>query len=137
MFEPKKEYSYEIGGRKYFQRPLVLGQLRQLANLILKDIVLPENIELTPQFILTELGDKVALALAIILNPEGILPENKVLEEWEKVIEFNIEIETALQVVEDFFDCTQIFSLPKKLQETIGRVVSKQATLSEKTGSEE
>jgi len=97
----------------------------------------PENAVLSPQFFLTELGDKLALAFAIILIPDGVALEDKVIEDWVNKIEFNLDIETALKVVEDFFDCTQISLLLKQFTETVVKVSTtiSQVNLPEETGS--
>ena len=50
------EFKYQIANKTYVQRPLVLGQIRQLLG-ILKDIDLPK--EADPVSIAVALGDKL------------------------------------------------------------------------------
>jgi hypothetical protein len=107
----KKEFNYEIGGKNYQQRPLVLGQLRQL-------IALMPGITLTslaPLDIINTLGDKLSQAIAIVLVPEGIPLKDKEITTLAVEIEFSIDPETVIKVVEDFFVCNPIHSLLERL----------------------
>lgn len=131
MEELKKEYTYTIGTKKYSQKPIVIGQVNQLIDLI-KTAEFPTDP--TPTSILITLGDKVPLAIAIVLHdPEKPLRE-KDYKEMAKDIEFDLTPEMALEVVSDFFDCNQISSLFDKIQETIKSIGSK---IKKETGSTE
>jgi len=107
---------YIIGGKKYIQRPLVLGQVKQLSKL-LKDVVISPGD--TPVNIIEILGDKLPEAMAIVLTPEGQTVKDKNIEEIAREIEFQLDLETAVKVVEDFFVCNQISLLWKRVQEIL------------------
>lgn len=107
----QKEFRYEIGGRVFYQRPLVLGQLRQLLDKVLKDLLIPDSQDLAPDVLILALGDKLPLGLAIVLSEEGKSLKDKDIEELAKDLEFSITAEQAMEVVVNFFDCTPITSL--------------------------
>jgi hypothetical protein len=106
-----KEKTYVIGEKKYVQRPIVLGQVRQLTDLF-KDVVIPEDLSITS--ILMSLGSNLGKAIAIVLTEEGVSLRNKNIEESASDIEFNITPEQALEVVEDFFGITDISLVVEK-----------------------
>ena len=132
MEEVKKEYSYTIGTKKYAQRPIVIGQVNQLIDLI-KTADFPT--EPTPTSILITLGDKVPLAVAIVLHDPDKTLREKDYKELAKEIEFYLTPEMALEVVSDFFDCNQISSLFDKIQKTVEKIGSK--IKKEENGSKE
>jgi hypothetical protein len=106
-----KEKIYVIGEKKYVQKPIVLGQVRQLTDLF-KDVVIPEDLSITS--ILMSLGSNLGKAIAIVLTEEGVSLRNKNIEESASDIEFNITPEQALEVVEDFFGITDISLVVEK-----------------------
>ncbi len=111
-----QDYKYEIGGKIYFQKPLVLGQIRYLINL-LRDIEIPKNIESVN--LISILGNKLPQALGIILIPENESP--KVLAD----IEFEISPEQSIEVIENFFDCNPTAFLLEKLGGSINKITEK------------
>ena len=62
------DYKYKIGDKTYYQKPVVLGQIKQLEE-FLKDFIVPGNFSVTT--LMSMLGDKFPYALAIILIEEG------------------------------------------------------------------
>ena len=129
--DQKKEALYEIGGSKFIQRPLVIGQMKQLRD-FMKDLVLPANINTVG--IITMLGDRISEAAAIVLIPiEGdelaSLQTGKLASKDLKALtdelEFSMDAETALKVVEDFFDCNPIASILERLTGMVGKVTMK------------
>lgn len=98
-------FNYEINGKRYFQKPLVLGQVGQLTEL-LKEISLPANLSIAG--LITAFGDKLAKALAIVLIPEGKALKEKNLQELEDELGAAATIEIAFKVIEDFLDCNQL-----------------------------
>lgn len=124
----KKEFTYEIGGKRYVQRPLVLGQVRQLSELA-DGMALPESANVTE--VVGLLGDKMFRALAVVLTEEGTSPGDKDIEKLADELEWAMEPEMAIEVVEDFFDCTPIASL----LERIGGLLDRFATKVRETGS--
>jgi hypothetical protein len=98
--------TYVIGGKTYRQNTLVLGQLRQLLDL-LKETTFPE--EITPMGIINALGDdKLQLALAIVLTEEGKDIKDKDIAAIADDLEFAATLEQVIEVVDDFFGCNPI-----------------------------
>lgn len=115
-------YKYQIGDKTYVQKKLVLGQWRQLLDL-LKGLSIPQDLgarEIVPVF-----GDKLSHALAIVLTEEGKHVRNKDMIALASELEFAIEPEMVLQVVEDFFDCNPIPSLLKRMSGIMGKISGK------------
>ncbi len=108
--EPNK---YEIGGKTYTQQTLVFGQIKQLRPVL-------EGMDLTGDFspndVIEVLGEKLPRVMAIVLCPEGVKIEDKDLGDIEHHLSFNLDIITAFDVVEDFFDCSPVFSLVGRFQ---------------------
>jgi hypothetical protein len=127
------DYKYEIGGRKYFQKPLVMGQFRQLSQ-ELKDVRLPDNWDIGT--IMTTFADKLHVLLAIVLIPEGIHPKDKVIEELSKEIEFEVEPDMVFKVAEDFFGCNDIPLLLQKMVNLMAQVTGKVEQETEKMKDE-
>ncbi|WP_298434585.1 hypothetical protein [Geobacter sp.] len=123
------EKRYEIDGKVYLQRPLVLGQIRQLMPIL-------EGVAIHPQSdamqLIGALGDKMPKALAVVLTPEGTSVRDKDLQALAEEIEFGISPEQVFVVVEDFFDCNPIASLLEKLSGAMVKIVAK---LPQKIGS--
>lgn len=106
------EKRYEIGGAAYVQRPLVLGQVRQLLEVLDGVRFAPDA---DPFALVAALGDRLALALAVVLTPEGQSPRGKDLPALADELEFAIAPEQVLEVVEDFFGCNPMASLVERL----------------------
>ena len=64
--DPSKEKNYEIGGRAFVQKPLVLGQVEQLLE-ALRDIPIPP--EPTSMGMVLALAGRLPAALAVVLTP--------------------------------------------------------------------
>ena len=105
-------YKYVIGGKTYIQTPLVLGQVRQLINL-LEGITIPHDFNTLS--LISAIGDKISLALAILLTEESKPLKDKNLEQLAKELEFEISTEMTIEVIEHFFDLNNIVYLSEKL----------------------
>lgn len=125
---------YEFGGKVYIQEKLVWGQVRQIAS-ALKGISFAG--EMTVPGLIDMLGDKLSLALAVILTEEGVSMKNKDIEAIAEEIDSTIPIDTMMQVIEDFFTCNPMASILEKLAGLIGGVQNQvnllQGTKSENT----
>ena len=104
-------FKYEIGGKVYIQKPLVLGQIGQLLDCLKGTAITSFN----PLDIFNELRDQMPGLLSIVLTEEGKSPGDKDLEKMAGEMEFSIDIDTALGVIEDFFDCNPVASIWKRL----------------------
>lgn len=126
------EYKYQIDNKTYIQKKLVLGQWRQLLDL-LKGLSIPQDLgarEIVPVF-----GDKLSHALAIVLTEEGKHVRNKDMIALASELEFAIEPEMVLQVVEDFFACNPIPSLLRGLSGIMGKISGKMETIGSQTSA--
>jgi len=102
---------YEIGEKIYVQNKLVWGQVRQLVP-ILKGIEFQEDI--TVSYLLEILGDKIPIALAVVLTEKGKSIKDKDIVTLASEFEEIIELDIVFQVIEDFFSCNPVSSLLKK-----------------------
>lgn len=120
--EPQ-QFKYKIGDNTFVQRPLVNGQVRQLVN-AMEGMVLPGDFN--PQKIMAAFGDKLHTAIAIALldakeiesktNIEvGRYLRSRDIPELAADLEWCIEPEISVKVIEDFFDCNPIASLLEKM----------------------
>lgn len=116
-----EKFEYEIGGKKYIQRPLVLGQINQLMKL-LQGVVIPSGVDTLA--LVSSLGDRLPRAIAIALTPEGASLKDKDINALAEELEFEISPEQTLQVVEDFFVCNPIPSLLEKIGDMAGKITS-------------
>lgn len=113
------EKRYEIGGKTYIQRPLVLGQDLQLLNL-LEGISLPAG--LNSAAIVIMLAGLLPEALAIVLTEEGRPLKDKNIAELATELEFAITREQALTVIEDFLFCNPLDSPLEKIAGLTDRI---------------
>jgi uncharacterized protein YqgV (UPF0045/DUF77 family) len=141
MEEVKKEYKYTIGDITYYQKPLVIGQINQLIE-ILKDTNIPSN--LNPLNIIVALGSKVPAVIAVLLHEKDKKLKDKDVTNLATTIEFDLKPETTLEVVGDFFDCNQISLLLEQMTNTVDKAVKKvtgskesQSSSQEETSSKE
>jgi hypothetical protein len=110
---------YEIGGKKYVQKTLVIGQVRQLQGL-LDGITIPSDCDIAG--VVKALGDNIYLALAIVLTLEGESPRGKDLSTLAGEIEWSITPEQTFEVVDDFFGCNPVASILQKLAGVVGKI---------------
>jgi len=109
---------YEIKGKKYSQKKLVLGQMAQLIELL--DGVRIEQAGVTGM--LKAIGGKLPMALAICLIPEGCASIGEKNNLAIAVDMQEAEIDQAIEVVGDFLSCNQLSSLLEKLGALAERV---------------
>jgi len=110
---------YEFGGKVYVQNKLVWGQVKQLSTVV-KDISFEG--ELTVQYLIDLLGDKLSSALAIVLVEEGKSLKDKDIAVLSEEIENTIPVDVLFQVIEDFFICNPIAFLLEKLSGMMEKV---------------
>jgi hypothetical protein len=117
--EEKKVFEYEIGGKKYTQGALVLGQLEQLLP-IAEGVTVQGDSEALE--VIRLLGDKISTAIAIVLRADKEHLKDKNVEELAETLKFEMEMDVAFKVVEDFFLCNPIASLLDKLADMMDNV---------------
>jgi len=127
------KFEYEIGGKKFFQRPLVLGQIELITPIILKlttgmspeavgeiakstptdGAAIPEE-GLNAVF---EIADylttkkKMAEALSIVLIEDGSELATRSMEDVQNHLRWNLGMDIAQKVIQDFFTCNDWKSL--------------------------
>lgn len=106
-------FEYDIGGKKFTQRKLVLGQVRQLIRL-LPEIVIRAGA--TPLSILVGLDEKTSQALAIVLREEGSELKDKNVEALAAFLDENCDLDVAGRVIDDFFVLNPLSSLQARLE---------------------
>ena len=126
------EYLYKIGEVEYRMKPLVLGQISRLMQL-LEGVNLPEDSSVLSM--VSAFGDKLPTAFAIIFHVPNIPLKDKDVNKIAADIEFELSPEMTLEVCEDFFDCTPISSLVEKMGETIEKIGKKISIGSKKSVS--
>lgn len=109
---------YEINGRAYTQRELVLGQLLELLGAVAGLAI----VELSVAGVLAGVGDRLPSLLAIVLIPEGQGVEQRDLRQAEDDLR-SAPLSLLLRMVTDFFAVTRPSSLLSDLAgviETVG-----------------
>jgi len=117
-----KEYTYEIDGKTYIQRPLVLGQLSQMIG-ALEGIEIPSTIDAAG--IAKLLGDRLPDVIAIVLTPEGTRLKDKDTPEIAEIFRESMDIETAVEVIDNFFGLNRIASAFEKLTGIMTQILPK------------
>lgn len=127
-----QKFRYEANGRAFHQRPLVLGQLKQLSQHVLKSLAIPADnqLELSVESVMDLLGDKLSLALAIVLVEDSCKNlKQRDLEELADYIEENMPIAVMMQAVADFFELTPVFSLLTQFKDLLQNVLPATAVM--------
>lgn len=115
--------TYEIDGKIYVQKPLVLAQIKQMTGVIAKVMQLGGfDLNAGPLGLIDTLGDELPTAMAIVLTPEGTDPRTKDIPALAEILELHMTLEQGVQVITDFFDCNPILLLLGKLQGMIGSI---------------
>ena len=89
---------YQIGGKTYIQRKLVLGQVRQLIE-HLDGISFPADLNFDFSGLIAVLGGKLPIALAICLTEEGKSPRDKDIIATAGDLEFSIDAEITMEAI--------------------------------------
>jgi hypothetical protein len=110
---------YDIDGKTFVQRPLVMGQVQQLLR-CLDGIDLPESLTLAS--LLDALGGRLYTAIAIVITEKGCSPREKNVAELAAALEWSIDMDTALGIIDDFFELNPVSSLLGKAGKLIGRM---------------
>lgn len=103
---------YQINNKKYIQKPMVWGQVKQFQTL-LKDVIWPT--EFTIVTFLDVFSDQLPLFAAIVLTEEGKSLKDKNVDLLKIEFDEFLDIGTSIKMVEDFFVCNPIDSILKSL----------------------
>ncbi len=123
---------YQVGDATYVQRPVVLGQLSRLME-SLNGIRITT---LSATGLIAAVGPKLPEIMAAVLVPDGLAPAEVDHDRLAEELAWNMDPETALKVVEDFFVLTPVSSYLSKLTEVVVKVMrTGAATKNRKTGS--
>jgi hypothetical protein len=121
------KYEYDIGGTIYEQRPLVLGQAKQLLaateGVRIPRLIDPSGgISIDIVELARLMGDQLPLALAVVLTEKGKSARGKDLPALADDIEFAVTLEQTLDIISDFFVCNPLSSFLEKLAGATGRL---------------
>jgi len=115
----KNKYKNHIGETDYVRRPLVIGQVKQLMD-VLGDIILPADIDIPG--IIAVLGVRLPYALAVILTEKDTHPKDKDIDGLGESFTYTLETSTAIQAVEDFFVLNPVASLLEKMSGMVDKI---------------
>lgn len=129
------EKRYTVNGKVYIQRPLVLGQLKQLFT-VMEDLRIPSVLDATAVIAaISGQGPAVSRFLAVVLIPDGIDVAQKDLEAMAGDLnEFTVPLDLLLSVIEDFFGCNPLPSLLEHMRR-VAEIVMTALQPSPDTGS--
>jgi hypothetical protein len=121
---------YVIGGKTYYQKKAVIGQVVDIIELFEKADI---NDIIDPMMLISHLGKKVPDLLSIILIPaddnNNPMPLFEVDRDKHKKELYNIvEPEDAIKIIEDFFlvnDIGKVIKLVGQVVDRIGKQVTK------------
>ena len=108
---------YEIGGKTYVQRPLVIGQLGRL----LDELSGVQITSRTAAGLVAAFGPRLPRLLACVLVPEGTGPAEVDVDKLAEELAFAADPEVAIEVVEDFFALTPVYSYLDRLTGIMAR----------------
>lgn len=103
---------YKIGKRTFACKKLVLGQLAQLEELF-KLLAGLEVKDINDMFSL--LGKEMPKLIAIILCEDGKRLKDKDVQALQEYLEENLELDVALEILNDFFVQTPLPKLIEKV----------------------
>ncbi|NLT24653.1 MAG: hypothetical protein GXX82_16545 [Syntrophorhabdus sp.] len=104
----EREYIYEINGRSYVQRPLVLGQIGQI-NDVLKGVEITGDMGI--EQIVQLLGDRLPVAMAIVLTEKHTRMQDKDPQVLAEEMREFMDIGTAMEVIDHFLSLNPIASI--------------------------
>ena len=120
MADNKKTYT--IGGKKYTQKPLVWGQIKQLKDLM-KGVEFPADVNVMST--IDALEDTLPKVVAIVLREDGKTLKQKDVDALAASCDEHLELETIVDIVEDFFLCNRTTLLFEKLKKVFGDLMPK------------
>jgi hypothetical protein len=109
--DEKKQTTYKIGDKTYHQRPVVIGQARQISNAI-KGMSINYS---DPFSVINSVGDKIVELVAIVLIPDGVELKIKNLDKVIYDIEWELSPELAIEIVTDFFIINPLSLISEKV----------------------
>lgn len=120
--------TYEIGGQKYIQGPVALGQINLLLPLL-------AGIEIGPDTdavqLVVSLGGKLPLGLAVVLVEEGAnlreAMQPEALRKRAEHLEWALTVDAALEAATDFFEVNRVSSIGVRIGETVSGIQAKLA----------
>ncbi len=105
---------YDIGGKTFELKPLVLGQIKQISELF-EDVNLLELFEKDLDVFIKVVSRKLPRFLAIILREPDKSLKEKNIDELSEFFEENVGIDLAMRIIKDFFKVNEIRSLIQQI----------------------
>lgn len=116
---------YKVAGREYILKPLVMGQVIELAKYIAQHRIDFEGIEDFQEFILKYL-EHLPYFLAIALTPKDKNLKDRDIEEETQFLRDNLPVDTMLDMVQDFLKLHDLVSLAEKIQGIVRTIAPSQ-----------
>lgn len=127
--------SYNIGGRVFEQRELVLAQWRQLTAL-LEGVEIPAEGDMVRALVAgLETHGRLDAALAVVLTERGSSPRDKDRAALARELEAQITPQHVAEVIQDFFTCNPVSSVLDRLSGMLGLLLIGLARAMVETGS--
>lgn len=95
--------SYTINDTTYLQRPLVLGQIKQLSE-AMAGVEIHAGAGVGDVAVI--LADRLPRCAAAVLQPEGVAHKDKDLDAMEAEFTEHLDLELVEAVINDFFEIT-------------------------------
>lgn len=118
------EKTYEIGGKTYLQRELVLAEWRLLIPLLQELEFPPASSRVRQVLAALEAAGRLEMALAVLLTEQGTLPQDKDLAALAKVFEYAMTPAQVAEVIDDFFICNPASSIFERLGNALFRAAA-------------
>ena len=112
MERTRIDYTFEE--KPYYQRKLLIGQVRQLVDTLQGVKIDFEN----PAALVMSMGDKLPQALAVVLTPENTHPKDKNLTTLAEELAFALTPDDTMRVVDDFFSLNDPYSFLTRFAQT-------------------
>lgn len=120
--------TYEIGGRMFVQRELVLGQWRQLKNALKGVEIVGELGEgdgrLQRIVDALDAAGRLDTVAAVLLTEEGTALKDKDVPALAEFLEFHITAAQLGEVISDFFICNPVNSILSQLGGVLTKMVA-------------
>lgn len=113
---------YEINGKTYSQAPIVPGQLKQIYGLSAALQGVDWTDMTNAASLVAILGDRLPGFAAVVLKPEGVRLKDKDVDALTEEFEETLPLDTALEIVADFFTFNPIPSLVERLRGLIAMI---------------
>ncbi|MCX7982146.1 MAG: hypothetical protein N2572_04455 [Syntrophales bacterium] len=101
---------YEINGKIYVQEKLSVGQASEILSLIRNSLIF---CECTTRNVIIAIAENLPRIVAVILREEEVPLEKKNVDKLEREFSMHMDMDTAIKVMADFFECNNVKDILK------------------------